>query len=67
MNNNGKQKRAINKQQLVKQKGKLTDVKQMTPNLPGFYYDRERRRYFRISENQSISTTERRTSTEKII
>lgn len=29
----------------------------MTPNLPGFYYDRERRRYFRISENQSISTT----------
>ncbi|QHS73167.1 uncharacterized protein SPAR_G00770 [Saccharomyces paradoxus] len=28
----------------------------MVPNLPGFYYDRERRRYFRISENRSIPT-----------
>ena len=30
----------------------------MVPNLPGFYYDRERRRYFRISENRGVLTTE---------
>ncbi|CAI4061604.1 hypothetical protein SKDZ_07G0880 [Saccharomyces kudriavzevii ZP591] len=28
----------------------------MAANLPGFYYDSERRRYFRISENQVVSS-----------
>ncbi|KOG99350.1 uncharacterized protein DI49_1800 [Saccharomyces eubayanus] len=27
----------------------------MAPNLPGFYYDEERRRYFRISDNRTVS------------
>ncbi|EJS43811.1 YGL176C [Saccharomyces arboricola H-6] len=29
----------------------------MVPNLPGFYYDRERRRYFRISDSRTVHTT----------